>query len=196
MFAVSHCSSLEVGATHRMLPHDCDYEYRGVSLSIKGRTYRSDGRPDSPLADHRYLFQQLAYPDFAFAAVALFQPVAGDRWKNRLNIIGQHMMTAFDQGPGSGSPNQSEAGSRRQPVEYPGHAPAGFQQALDVIKQRGAGADPFNALLQGPQIVGSKHGAQAFGHLPPVFAFQQFTLGSWVRIAQAQAHQKAVQLGF
>ena len=116
--------------------------------------------------------------------------------QHRLDVLRQHLVSAVDQGPGAGGAKQCQAGPRRQPL-HELLAPAGLgQQGLYVVEQGVGDVNPVQQLVCPQHLVRTGDRPDLLEHVAAVAAGQQAALRVPVRVAQADAHQKAIQLRF
>ncbi len=91
---------------------------------------------------------------------------------------------------------QAQSGARRKPVLEAWRLACETDQRLNIIKQCVRHEHLRGTLLQGGEFLWCQGGLQLRQQFAPVPALQQGTLGHGVRVAQFDAHQEAVELGF
>jgi hypothetical protein len=87
--------------------------------------------------------------------------VAGHAGQYRLDVLGQDMVAAVQQGPGPGGREQGQARAGGEPGGEIGAFAAAGQQGLDVVDQARADVDPAAGGQQGVEFASGEDGGQA-----------------------------------
>ena len=95
-----------------------------------------------------------------------------------------------------GRPQNADPGARTQALLEPLPIAGGGQQILQIVNERVRGMDVLHQRLQLQQVGCLHHGLQVLQQIASCRACQQAVFGRAVGVAQAEAHQKAVQLRF
>ena len=111
-----------------------------------------------------------------------------------LHIVGRDEMALRQQRMCLGRPQNADPGARAQALLKPLPVAGGGQQILQIVDERVSGMDVLHQRLQLQQVGCLHHGLQVLQQVAPCRASQQAVFGGAVGVAQAEAHQKAIQL--
>ena len=122
-------------------------------------------------------------------------PQGGHRGPDRLHVLGKYLAAVAQPGPAARCREQCQPGTWREPRGA--RAGAAFaDQRLHVVEQRLGDGDRGGLALPAPQVRRGGHGPELVQGLPSAHALEQQALHLRFRVAEADAHEKAVELGF